>query len=246
MQLKLLVSPSDEKEASEAVLGGADIIDVKNPKEGALGASFPWVIQKIRLAIPPHIEVSCTLGDLPNLPGTAALAALGASTLKINYIKAGLLRLVSKDKAVYLMRNIVKAIKDRDSTIKVVAAGYADAERIGSVNPKLIPSICNEAKCDLAMLDTAIKDGKSLLEFITIDQLGSFVDEAHDYGLRVALAGCLKKEDLHSLFALGADIVGFRSALCTGRDRIHGRIKQNNVLEIVRTIRNLELRYNET
>ena len=91
--MKLLISPSDEKEAEEAVLGGADIIDVKNPKEGPLGASFPWIIKRIQKATPPHIEVSCTIGDVPGLPGTASLAALGAATLGVNYIKAGLLGL---------------------------------------------------------------------------------------------------------------------------------------------------------
>ena len=41
--LKLLVSVIDEEDAREAYRGGADIIDVKNPEEGALGANFPWV-----------------------------------------------------------------------------------------------------------------------------------------------------------------------------------------------------------
>ena len=38
----------NEKEALEAIAGGADIIDVKNPQEGALGANYPWVIKKIK------------------------------------------------------------------------------------------------------------------------------------------------------------------------------------------------------
>ncbi len=35
----LLISPI-QKEAQEAIEGGADIIDVKNPKEGSLRANF--------------------------------------------------------------------------------------------------------------------------------------------------------------------------------------------------------------
>ena len=38
--MKVLISPKDEFEATEAVNGGADIIDVKNPIEGSLGANF--------------------------------------------------------------------------------------------------------------------------------------------------------------------------------------------------------------
>jgi len=238
--LKLLISPSDEKEATEAVLGGADIIDVKNPKEGTLGANFPWVIHQIRKATPPHVEVSCTLGDVPNLPGTVALAALGAATVGVNYIKVGLHGLRTREEAVYLMRNVVKAVKNHDSSIKVVAVGYADADRVGSVSPLLVPAIAREAGCDVAMVDTAVKDGKTLLDFLTVDQLRCLVEEAHGYGLKVALAGSLKKEDLPLLCTLGADVVGLRGAACTGGDRVHGRITRGNVREIVRTARNLE------
>lgn len=39
--MKLLVSPINKEEAIAAYKGGADIIDVKNPKEGSLGANFP-------------------------------------------------------------------------------------------------------------------------------------------------------------------------------------------------------------
>ena len=102
----------NEKEAAEAIAGGADIIDVKNPKEGALGANFPWVIKRIREITPKNIEVSCTLGDVPNLPGAVSLAALGAATTGVDYIKAGLYGLKTPKEAVYLMQNVTKAVKD--------------------------------------------------------------------------------------------------------------------------------------
>jgi uncharacterized protein (UPF0264 family) len=230
----------DDDEALEAILGGADIIDVKNPREGPLGAGFPWVIQKIHKVTPPHIEVSCTLGDVPNLPGTVALAALGAATLGVNYIKVGLRWLKTKDDAVYLMRNVVRAVRDCDSSIRVVATGYADAQRVGSVSPLQIPIISSEAECDLAMVDTAVKDGKTLLDFLNVDQLKSFVAEAHGYGLQAALAGSLKKEQLQTLCAIGVDVVGLRSAACTGGDRVYGRITRENVRELAQIIKKPE------
>src|SRR4030042_246167 len=132
--MKVLISVVDEEEAAEAIAGGADIIDVKNPKEGALGANFPWIIKRIRKITPKKIEVSCTLGDMPNLPGAISLAAAGAATTGINYVKAGLCGLKTKDDAVYLMRNIVRAIRECDPTIKIATVGYADAERTDSIN----------------------------------------------------------------------------------------------------------------
>lgn len=240
--MKLLISPTDEKEAMEAIAGGADIIDVKNPKEGALGASFPWVIKRIREITPKHIEVSCALGDAPNLPCAVSLAALGAATTGVDYVKVGLYGVKTKEDAVYLMQNVTNAVKDYNSSIKVVATGYADAKRIGSVDPLLVPSIAREAKADVAMIDTAVKDGKNLFAFLTIDQLRSFVNAAHTYGLKAALAGSLRKEDLSAVHALGADIAGSRSAACTNSDRVNGRITRETVRALVEAAKSIEKR----
>jgi uncharacterized protein (UPF0264 family) len=46
--MKLLISPINKEEAIIASRGGADIVDVKNPKEGSLGANFPWVIRDVK------------------------------------------------------------------------------------------------------------------------------------------------------------------------------------------------------
>ena len=77
--LKLLVSVVNKAEALYSINGGADILDVKNPKEGSLGANFPRVIKEVKEVTPKNLELSATIGDLPNLPGTASLAALGAA-----------------------------------------------------------------------------------------------------------------------------------------------------------------------
>ena len=238
--MKLLISPINEKEAVEAIAGGAHIIDVKNPKEGALGANFPWVIKRIRQITPKDTEVSCTLGEVPNLPGSMSLAALGAATTGVDYIKAGLYGLKTPVEAVYLMRNVVKAAKDFNPSIKVVVSGYADAGRIGTVDPLLIPEIAHKAHADIAMIDTAIKDGKSLFTFLTMPQLGRFVDTAHSYGLKAALAGSLKKEDLPVVYNLGADVAGLRGAACTLSDRVNGRITKEKVRELVEIVKRAE------
>ena len=240
IQLKLLISPKNEKEAAEAIAGCADIIDVKNPEEGPLGANFPWVIRRIRQITPANIEVSCTLGEAPNLPGSMALAALGAATTGVNYIKAGLHGLKTPKEAVYLMQKVIKAAKEYNPSIKAVIAGYADASRISTVDPLLVPKISHEAQADIAMLDTAIKDGKNLFTFLTKSQLQRFVDTAHNYGLKAALAGSLQKEDLPMVYALGADVVGLRGAACTLSDRVHGQITRERVQELVEVVKRAE------
>lgn len=238
--MKLLISPKNEKEAVEAVTGGADIIDVKNPDEGPLGASFPWIIRRIRQVTPADIEVSCTLGEAPNVPGSMALASLGAASTGVDYIKAGLYGLKTPEEAVYLLRNVIKAAKEYNPAIKVVASGYADASRISTVDPLLVPEIAHEAKADIAMLDTAIKDRKTLFTFLTKTQLQRFVKAAHSYGLKAALAGSLHKEELPAVYELGADIVGVRAAACTLNDRVNGQITREKVQELVEIIKHAE------
>jgi uncharacterized protein (UPF0264 family) len=238
--LKLLVSPKNETEAAEAIAGGADIIDVKNPREGPLGANFPWVIKRVKQITPADIEVSCTIGEMPNLPGSMALAALGAATTGVNYVKAGLYGLRTPKEAVNLMQNVVKAAKDFNSSVKVVVSGYADAERISTVDPLHVPKIAYAVQGDIAMIDTAIKDGKNLFDFLTKSQLQRFVDKAHSYGLKAALAGSLRKEDIPIICALDADVVGVRGAVCTLSDRVNGQITREKVRELVEVVRQTE------
>lgn len=238
--MKLLISPKNKTEAIEAIAGGANIIDVKNPNEGPLGASFPWIIKQIRQITPKDTEVSCTLGEAPHLPGSMALASLGAATTGVNYIKAGLSGLKTAKEAVYLMQNVIKAAKEYDSSIKVVISGYADAARIDTVDPLCVPKIAYETQADIAMLDTAIKDGKGLFTFLTNPQLQRFVELAHSFGLKAALAGSLQKTNLYAVHKLGADVVGLRGAACTSNDRINGYITREKVRELVEIIKYTE------
>jgi uncharacterized protein (UPF0264 family) len=240
--VKLLISCSNAEEVKAAVDGGADVIDVKNPKEGALGASFPWIIKQIQKVTPPRVEVSCALGDLPNLPGSVSLAALGAATLNVNYVKVGVGGVKTRDEAVFLLKNAVKAVKEYDSSIKVVAAGYADAERVDSINPLWIAEIAVNANADVAMIDTAVKDGKTLLTFLTNQQLKQIVNDSHERGLLVALAGSLKKEQLPTILSLDADIVGLRGAACTNSDRLNGQVTKERVQELVGILKNNQIK----
>lgn len=239
--MKLLISPTNVEEAKEAIAGGADIIDVKNPKEGALGANYPWVIKSIRDITPRNLEVSCTLGEVPNLPGSISLAALGAASLGVDYIKVGLSGLRNLEDAVSLLQNVSKAVKGCNPNIKVAATGYADAEKIGSIDPLMLPEIATRAQIDIAMIDTSTKDGRNLFDYLSTTQIREFVDSTHKKGLKAALAGSLRKQDLTAVYNLGADIAGMRSAACTKSDRVNGMITRSLVQELVGAIKQLEL-----
>jgi uncharacterized protein (UPF0264 family) len=234
--VKLLVSPQNTEEAKEAIAGGADIIDIKNPKEGPLGANFPWVIKEIKAFTPRGRELSCTLGEAPNLPGSMSLAACGAASLGVDYVKVGLCGVNTLSEAISLLQNVTRAAKECNPKIRVVAAGYADHQRANTIDSLLVPEAAFKAKADLAMLDTSVKDGKNLFDFLTTVQLQKFVDLAHGYGLCAALAGSLRKQDLPVLYELGVDVAGLRGAACTNSNRVTGHITREKVQELVEVI----------
>ena len=97
--MKLLISPINKEEAIIASRGGADIVDVKNPKEGSLGANFPWIIRDIKEAVDGRQPISATIGDFNYKPGTASLAAFGAAVAGADYIKVGLYDIQTEDQA---------------------------------------------------------------------------------------------------------------------------------------------------
>lgn len=229
--MKLLVSPINKEEAIIASRGGADIVDVKNPKEGSLGANFPWVIRDIKEVVNGRQPISATIGDFNYKPGTASLAALGAAVAGADYIKVGLYDIQTEAQALELLTKITRAVKDYDPSKKVVASGYSDYKRINSISPTLLPAVAAEAGVDVVMVDTGIKDGKSTFEFMDEKELKEFTDLAHEYGLENAIAGSLKFEDLPVLERIGPDIIGVRGMVCGGDRRT--MIKQELVEKLV-------------
>ena len=91
-KIKLLISPKNIEEAKIVIASHVEYIDCKNPTEGSLGANFPWIIKSMKELIPNDSSqlLSATIGDFPYLPGSAALAALGAAVSGADIIKVGL------------------------------------------------------------------------------------------------------------------------------------------------------------
>jgi uncharacterized protein (UPF0264 family) len=209
--MQLLVSPRDIPEARKSL--AADIIDVKKPSEGSLGANFPWVIREIKsLSTKP---VSAAIGDFDYKPGGASLAAYGAACSGADYIKVGLM-FDGIEKASDLIESVVKAVKDEFPEKRVVISAYSDYLRLGSISPFDMAPLVAEAGADLAMIDTGIKDGKSTFDFMDEASLTRFTWKNHDLGIGTAIAGALKMEDIPVLKRINPDIIGVRGMVCGG------------------------------
>ncbi|MDD1658356.1 MAG: (5-formylfuran-3-yl)methyl phosphate synthase [Methanomicrobiales archaeon] len=209
--MRLLVSPSSLEEAARSL--AADIIDVKRPAEGSLGANFPWVIRAIRdLTDKP---VSAAIGDFDFRPGGAALAAYGAACAGADYVKVGLL-FDGEDRARELIRAVVRGVKGEFPSKAVVIAAYADYARLSTISPMAMAPLAAECGADVAMIDTAIKDGKRLFDHMDEEALAEFTAGNRRLGLETALAGSLRFDDIPLLKRIGPEIIGVRGMVCGG------------------------------
>ncbi len=114
---------------------------------------------------------------------------------------------------------IVRAVKDFDAKKLVVAAGYSDFARVGSISPMLLPAAAAKAGADLVMVDTAVKDGRPTFDFMNEQDLRDFIRLGRDEGLEVALAGSIGFPHLEMLKRLDPDIIGVRGIVCGGDRR---------------------------
>jgi hypothetical protein len=211
----LLVSVVSAREARGALAGGADIIDVKDPAQGPLGAPSPRVLSEVVAEVGADAPVSVALGDLPNLPNTAALAARGAAMSGAAYVKVGLRGVRNVHEAVALMRAVADAVGPQTA---VIAAAYADAAALDppAMAPQGLPDVVDRCGIAGALVDTFVKDGRGLYSWLSESELADLIARTRSAGGSFAVAGQLKAGDLRRV---AADIVGVRSAVCRGGDR---------------------------
>jgi uncharacterized protein (UPF0264 family) len=213
--MRLLVSVVSAEEARRALAGGADIVDVKDPGEGALGAPSPRVLSEVVRIVGMSAPVSAALGDLPNLPHTAALAARGAALSGARYVKVGLRGVRELDAAVALMRAVSDAVGPRTA---VIAAAYADADALDppAFAPASLPVLVERAGISGALIDTFVKDGRGLYRWLSDRELYDLIARTRQAGGSFGIAGQLTRGQLRRV---AADVVGVRSAVCRGGDR---------------------------
>lgn len=205
--MRMLVSVRDVAEARVAAQGGADLIDLKEPGEGALGglpiATIAEVVQSLRREQPSGLPISATIGDLPMRALAAILARVDAvAACGVDYVKVGI---------------------ERD------AAACAVLEALAASGHAVVPVFIGDRGLDFAavehacrlgfaavMVDTADKLAGSLFDVLRTSELQRFVDGVRASGALVGLAGALRRPHLAGLHALAPDFAGFRSAVCAG------------------------------
>lgn len=213
--MRLLVSVRSAEEAREALEGGADIIDAKEPSRGAMGSVAHTVLREIRDVVDRERPMSAALGDAVD-DRAVADAARRSAALGMAYVKIGFLGIRDPMRVGELLRSAMHGAHAADAGAQVIAVAYADAECAKSLSPETMIDTASRAGAHGVLLDTACKAGGGLLELMSASAIGRWVESAHDAALTVALAGKLQRDDLPTVATLGADIVGVRGAACDG------------------------------
>lgn len=206
----MLASVTSVEEAMLVMEAGADIIDLKNPAQGALGALPGATVQAVVAAIQGRRQLSATIGDLPMQPHMVLAAAETMSNTGVDIVKIGLF----PDDQPHACITAISSLAQRQ---KIVTVLFADA----SPDFDLLPVLAHAGVYGV-MLDTAYKNGKRLTDYLPVDMLQQFVEAAHRLGLMAGLAGSLRACDINVLAPLEADYLGFRGALCDKHDRQAG------------------------
>jgi (5-formylfuran-3-yl)methyl phosphate synthase len=203
---RMLASVADSAEADVVLRHGVDIIDLKDPRRGALGPIPLETARDIIQAVARRRQTSATLGDPPYdeealLTRARTLAALGVDTLKLAVDAPTLERL--RDSLMLSAREIA-----------LVGILFADEEP----NFALFPDLAGLGFKG-AMLDTRDKTRGRLLAHLDVARLDTFCAQCRAAGLASGLAGSLEAPDVPRLLLVRPDVLGFRGALCHAHDR---------------------------
>jgi (5-formylfuran-3-yl)methyl phosphate synthase len=225
---RLLVSVRDRAEACDALAGGADVIDVKEPTRGSLGAADFATIRDVLDEVAGARPTSAALGELLD----ADLDALGALPEALTMAKFGLAGCAKKRD---WQSRWGAAIASLPSGVAPVAVVYADYEGAEAPRPDDVLSVAVGFGCSTVLVDTFDKSSGDLLSHWPLEALRSFVLAAHDAGLNVALAGSLTSPAISSILPLYPQIVAVRGAVCdTSRTSGLSLDKVREIAELIR------------
>ena len=211
----MLASVVDAAEARMAFDGGADIIDVSDPGQGALG---PLVLDRIR-------AVAAAVGSAAVISAALAAPALDAEAVRTDVealAAAGVaaLRLAADADALDRTGAVLPGLPAQVCLIGVLFADrdpdFALLERLASLGFRG------------ALLDAAGKGAKRLLEHAPPARIEAFCRHCRKLGLEAWLAGSLQSPDIPRLLIVEPDVLAFRSALCF-RGRRDGPLDPNRI-----------------
>lgn len=215
----LLVSVRSNVEAAAAITGGCDILDVKEPNRGSLGAADLETVAAIcqvgaRLVRP--VPISVALGELSEWPEDRPVPSLPDG---VSFAKLGLSGCRDAANWVSWWKNVRQRFDEAaEGELSWIAVLYADANAAGPVPETLIDAAAKTG-CRGLLVDTFSKETGRLFDHVTPEQVALWRDATYAAGLLFAVAGSLRASDLPRLKDIAPDIIAVRGAVCRDADR---------------------------
>jgi uncharacterized protein (UPF0264 family) len=222
---RLLVSVRSAAEAQIALEAGADLIDLKEPSAGALGAVSRATAAEVVRTIGRRVDLSMALGELLDRPRLEVPDG-------IRWAKLGLAGCAAHDDWRRLWAEAARAPAGRYGLVAVV---YADFEACGAPPPEVVLCAAVEVGAGAVLVDTAVKNGRGLLDWWTIDAVRRLAADAHSRGMLAVAGGSLTLETVPQVADCGVDYVAVRGAACEGDRR--GTISAERIAAIRELLR---------
>ena len=205
----MLASVASIAETRLVLNEGVDIIDLKNPHDGALGALDNTIVSEIVASINGKVLTSATVGDIE--PDSEFLydKIVAMSNTGVHFVKVGLFDKYPTKHFISLINNAAK--KNINLIIVLFAENISTLSSLEELMDTNIKGV---------MLDTKDKSDKNLCTLLDYHVLDNFVQMAKTYGLLTGLAGSIGHKDIKYLLEIKPDYLGFRGALCSGYDRV--------------------------
>lgn len=237
----LLVSVRNAAEAGIALSSGADVIDVKEPSNGSLGAAASSTIREIASMVGGRAGVTAAMGELAELELAHAEGRIEPIAAGVALFKIGLSGCRERKDWSSSWGAIVHEISRRSpSATAPVAVVYADWEAAGSPEPLDVFNAGVQIGCPALLIDTWSKTRGSLFDHWREDRLAKFVSDVRAKSLAIVLAGSLDGESFTRAAAMLPDLLAVRGAACdAGRD---GVVSAARIAALKRQIANFRIR----
>lgn len=221
----MLASVTSLDEAVMALDADVDIIDLKQPAFGALGALDVDLVRLIVAAINGKCPVSATIGDLPMQPEPVFNAVKAMAGTGVDYIKIGFFPGDEWQGTVARLTTLTQ------HNMALIAVLFAD-----SAIDFAVLNMLKNAGFTGVMLDTMNKQNGSLTQIMAKTEIARFVRHAKSRRLICGLAGSLRLEDIPGLLSCQPDYLGFRGALCLQRNRT-SQLSRLALAEVIQAIK---------
>ena len=204
---RLLVSVRNATEAQIAVDEGVQLVDVKEPRSGSLGAAPAESIRQVAdICCGQTILLSVALGELLETPQVY----LPENVLPA-FVKCGLSGCGQRPH----WSDLWQKRMERHAEL-AVAVVYADWKTANAPSSTAVVKHAVEVGCRTVLLDTFDKSKGSLLQHMTLEEIYRWIATVRKRGMKAVVAGSLTQSLIVPLLAGGADCVALRGAACRG------------------------------